>query len=154
MTLNSIGSLRNAATALEFDRSVNGWDTPAPKNKISYLGSGWSRNVYRIGSVVYKVQAEMDYACNLNEWDNIQKAMPLLPRGYRIPLTNLYMVDDSPIIAMRYVPGVNAYTVPGADDALNYINRHLGACDLWGSNVLHYRNEWWLIDLGESDLSC
>jgi len=140
-----IGTYEGARKALEGD--------------LPHLASGTSRHVYRDGNLVYKIDIGWDES-NLAEWDTYQKILSVdLEPNIALAETNLFMVDDVPVICMEYIDGQ-----PMADCYCNLVGEeHNETCldagmavviskyidDTGGMNVVIKDGIYYLIDFGE-----
>lgn len=146
-----IGSLTNARRVFEHERSVAPWEIPG-NTDIKYVGAGANRVVYRIGTVVYKVDktSESIYSNggNFDEWNNylfIQNEK--LPAPYRLPRMHAFRLnDDQMVIAARYIPGER---LNFEDESMDDLMTLLGLYDLSHENIVEYNGHRYLVDVGE-----
>ena len=70
------------------------------------IGEGWTREVFRIGDVVYKVDMEQGEPNNWDEFTNIDRLRGLMPADILLPEVSMWEVNGESIIAMEYIDGI------------------------------------------------
>ncbi len=94
-----------AEAELIYRRRKTGWG-PTPKG-WKKIGQGSYRDVYLAPSgVVYKLE-KVNYftEANVKEFENYRRIKSKRVRGWKVPKTQLFMVDSNPVIAMEFVDG-------------------------------------------------
>lgn len=148
MSNSNIGTLDEAETAAiihmvfseQYEATVmpEGW---------TYLGAGVQRYVYEAPSgVVYKVPvSKMRNDANYAEAQAAASLSPVPSDEFGVPETNLFEIDNVPVIAMENC-GNEAYELFGdkGDRAIAYFRNG----DIHSGNVRWFKGKVYMIDLG------
>lgn len=107
------------------------------------LGAGGTRIAFERGGLVFKIeyrplnealgeQDERGYWANPQEFENYIRFLDLpLPPSWKVPPTDLIMVDDVPVIVMEYVGGRELdFGVNGDSDEVFRFQRATGLYDI------------------------
>ena len=143
-----IGNEQHAAEALAAYNSGEYADV------FSYDGT--DRLVFLIDGIIYKVEINV-HGTNEAEYANYTKIKDVVSDPIRVPVTELYSIDGTNVIAMQYIKGealAACYCREGEehfkclpDDVLDLVSPFIG--DTGGMNVIANDKGYYIIDLAD-----
>lgn len=122
-----------------------------------YVGEGCSREVFRIGDVVYKVETAR--GANVSEYHNANELRGYTPENIIVPDMTLYPVAGAFVLAMPYIDGKSVgecMAELGLDcdhtdclsDNMHSILENLNFDATSYGNVIYSEGVYYMIDLG------
>jgi len=133
----------------------------AVSGHLTTFGYGSSRNCYRVGDVIYKVNRHKAWNANEDEWLKYQQIVDMVRDEaiIRVPETRLIETISGPVIAMQYINGQPMNECWCIEDKEPHSEECLPKemveplqrliTDLGGKNVIFDGALYWIIDLGE-----